>query len=79
MRVVSTIGASGPTTGSDGEDDVSRLALALDVARGLDDLVVSGPPIDASAPSGFELFNAGSTGITAQIITGIDGLGFGAP
>ena len=46
----------------------------------LDGLVVSGPPIDASAPSPFELFFAGSTGITAQIITttGVgDGMLFG--
>jgi hypothetical protein len=31
----------------------------------LDDLVVAGPPIDASTPSPIELFDAGSTGITA--------------
>ncbi len=43
----------------------------------LDDLVVSGPPIDASAPSPFELFVAGSTGITAQIITATEDLFFG--
>jgi hypothetical protein len=43
----------------------------------LDDLVVSGPPIDASSPSPFELFVAGSTGITAQIILAADDLYFG--
>jgi hypothetical protein len=43
----------------------------------LDGLVVSGPPIDANAPSPFELFVAGSTGITAQVITAIDDLHFG--
>jgi len=43
----------------------------------LDDLVVSGPPIDASTPSPFELFVAGSTGITAQVIASTDGLVFG--
>jgi hypothetical protein len=43
----------------------------------LDDLVVSGPPIDAGSPSPFELFSAGSTGITAQVITAIDDLWFG--
>jgi hypothetical protein len=43
----------------------------------LDDLVVSGPPIDAGSPSPFELFVAGSTGITAQVITAVDHLYFG--
>jgi hypothetical protein len=43
----------------------------------LDDLVVSGPPIEASSPSPFELFVAGSTGITAQIILAADDLYFG--
>lgn len=39
----------------------------------LNSLVVAGPPIDASSPSGFELFDAGSTGITAQVITAVGG------
>lgn len=43
----------------------------------LDDLVVSGPPIDGGTPSPFELFVAGSTGITAQVITATDDLLFG--
>ena len=43
----------------------------------LDGLVISGPPINASSPSPFELFEAGSSGITAQVISASDDLFFG--
>jgi len=34
----------------------------------LDDLVVSGPPIDANAPSGFEIFEPSSSPMTSQMV-----------